>query len=787
MAPCFALFWLWASLASATTIAAPVGGRGVTMPDGRVVCATPTGWSVSADGRTLTPPALTASTSPPAASAPSIAPPAASTTAPTARAAAPAASSVTVVVAASTSACATSKETATFLALAALPSLDEDTITAYVDERRIEAVGTHLAGATLRWSAAGASGVDVCDLPTQEGTGSEPPTERCSWQIGSGLPADAGRIALQLRPRGVPDDPTTYLFDREGARIGADGLAVHVARVVIAPPITNDGSVDTTGGQARIALRHPEAIATVDCGALACDVNGSALVVRASGSNAANVVAVVRLLPRVYVRRGGLLERTSEARLPVTRCPLTVASGAPLREATHVQAVLRLGGRCASDASALTFRAGGAAARVVRVERDKEASWIVLAVDRIDGAELTFEALRDDETLVAAATQTTAAPPTIRAVVRVDKLGVVDFVPSNTWAAVTIAASLTEAKVVLLDAPGAYDVQRTDAQVSIRAANGASGVTRLRFVIRRDGLPLGLDKVDLAELVEPVSRPLREANRPLPLVTGDAPLVEVICAEGGRDRRVAPGEPHHLPFDRRDGCRLVFHRERIDPSAGAQKLHLELDVSSLDGTPRADARVSKTVTLAHAATPRISYIKGAAARFDRISLRLSHAGDGAHYGAGALDDDAGLPEAQWRLVTGLARARLYATTAVPTGLYRVSDADHSGVLSLNFGVLARLTWLDGDGTEGFAALEGGVVGVGFVDKSATAQSLADVAAVMGVGIGVPIANRSSATEASVNLHAWLEYEPPRAVSGNGNPWGFVFGPSISIGNIGLDL
>jgi hypothetical protein len=92
------------------------------------------------------------------------------------------------------------------------------------------------------------------------------------------------------------------------------------------------------------------------------------------------------------------------------------------------------------------------------------------------------------------------------------------------------------------------------------------------------------------------------------------------------------------------------------------------------------------------------------------------------------------------------------------------------------------------------------MGVGLAnDTSAQGKSLTQVATVTGIGLSVPIANRSLATETSINLHAWLEYEisralgpdPGPAVPGGpaipNNPFGFVFGPSISIGNIGTNL
>src|SRR5439155_3721331 len=119
--------------------------------------------------------------------------------------------------------------------------------------------------------------------------------------------------------------------------------------------------------------------------------------------------------------------------------------------------------------------------------------------------------------------------------------------------------------------------------------------------------------------------------------------------------------------------------------------------------------------------------------------------------------------------------------AIPTVLYRVSEKKYSGILSLNFGVLGRLTWVDSTGNDGILALEAGVTGVGLapVDTSAEGQSLRQVATVTGLGIGVPIVNRALVTQASINLHAWFEYEISRTLGGEGSPFGFVFGPSIT--------
>ncbi len=111
------------------------------------------------------------------------------------------------------------------------------------------------------------------------------------------------------------------------------------------------------------------------------------------------------------------------------------------------------------------------------------------------------------------------------------------------------------------------------------------------------------------------------------------------------------------------------------------------------------------------------------------------------------------------------------------------------MLTLSFGVLSRLTWLDTDGHEGFLRLEAGIMAIGLAkdDTGDTGQSLTQVGAVCGLGISVPIANRASPTQASINLHGWLEESISASGTDPGRRDAFIFGPSISIGNVGTNL
>jgi hypothetical protein len=110
------------------------------------------------------------------------------------------------------------------------------------------------------------------------------------------------------------------------------------------------------------------------------------------------------------------------------------------------------------------------------------------------------------------------------------------------------------------------------------------------------------------------------------------------------------------------------------------------------------------------------------------------------------------------------------------------------VLSLNFGVISRLTWLDLEGHEGIVGLEGGVLVKSLgnsLSQNGQALSTVGVGLVLGVGLSVPIANRSSIAQASIDLHFWGEMDLASATSAG--RFAIVFGPSISIGNVGTNL
>jgi hypothetical protein len=603
------------------------------------------------------------------------------------------------------------------------------------DDAALELHGHHLAGAHIRWQHAGKTGDAQCDPEADD---------LCR------VPAESG---------------ATWTLDTSGYP-----SPVAIERTEIAMLVRPDAVIDTFSLGGTVPLRHPDLIASVDCAPAACVLDGDGLLVSNIPAGAASLVVHMRLQPHVVLRRGDVTETSPVIRVPIVRCPLAVVSGAPMRGIDMQNVVVQVGGRCARELARLRFQISGAP-----VERhDLGDGYVALRIHRTDADELSLAALSDagDGVIAQVRAATRAAPPVHVALELAHRP--IDFIPTNVAATATVTSADWDGTLALAPIEGVYAVEHA----AVRGLPSAGGIVALRVVLRRK-LPTG--DLDIATITEPLQRPLREATSFAPLF-GDHPLVELLCDAGNGPRAIIPGATAHIPFDHHDSCRLVLHRERLDPALGAQHLMLELDVTRVDGSPRSEARLVRRLRLAHDDSARTLFLRGAESRFDRYTVRLSQDDDDRTH-----EDD--LPSAQWSVITGRGHARIYATSAIPTGLYRVADRDHSGILTLNFGVLARATWLDSLGREGILCAEAGALTVGLAnDTSATGKSLTQIATVAGLGLSVPIANRALAAETSVNLHAWLELEPSRAFgAGSGNAWAFVFGPSITVGNLGADL
>jgi hypothetical protein len=661
---------------------------------------------------------------------------------------------------------------------AAPPELDAASTTLFVDQGRLELRGARLRGVRVDWRAGSRSGGDVCVAPTAAAK-----AEICGLSAPKDLPPD---VAFSWSPPAVAGAPAVAPAPLVLARIVVDHLLPATA------------AVDLSSGIGRLPITHADAVSSVDCAPARCETEDGAVLVRAVSGTATSLTLRFRLAPHHFVARGDAFDTVLTRAIPVVHCGAAIVSGPPLRRAEATRVVMRVDGRCGTDALSLRWTANGLAATVERTERTDAATFVQLAVGELAEAQVTVLATRPepDGSVVVAARADTREAPQPRATLELPGFGHISFIPTNREAELRAPRVGDHGRLVPLPIEGVYTVTAAGPALRVRGDESAGGFVSLRFGYRTDTLPAPFAGTDLAILTEAVQRPLREASVPIALgasLLGDAPLIELRCADrAGQERRIAPGALASIPFAQRDSCHLVIHRERLPPEDGTQDVTVDVAVTKLDDTARADAHVSERMILRAGERPRVFWIHGAQAPFDRFTVRVAHvvheevseAHDG---GAAALY--ANLAAAQWSIVIGQGHLRFYATAAFPTGLYRLTAP--SDVLTLNFGALSRLVWLNREGQEGLIGLELGAMGIGLAATPGFPRTLAVLA---GLGIGVPIGNRGDPSQASVNLHAWAAYElrdtyyiDQATRTQPASHWSFLFGPSITIGNVGTNL
>lgn len=704
-------------------------------------------------------------------------------------------SAIEVRTAESAAACAVSRDTSTWIATGAWPIIDPGSVTLWPDEGRLELRGHGLGGLQVAWRSGDESGVDACHMPETIAD-----SQRCTLSIGKGV---ATHVELIWLPAGARADNPGILHDNHGRATRPEERVLHPARTVLGRVLPTTTAVDLADGLGRIPLPHPEAVASVDCGLARCEISEDAVVVRGVPGQATGVTVKVRLAPHVLLQRGEVFETTATAVFSLTHCAVALISGAPFRDLDDTRVVVRMDARCAKAPRALRWTADGDPAEVLRVEKDKETYFLLLRVGRIEDDIVTIQASRPepDAPVLVLLTEKTRPAPLPHAALELPGYGAIDFVPRNRDALLRLPPVDEHTHLVAVTIPGAVQVHAAKTGFALRGEETGGGTVALRYGVRVDSVPAALQDQNLAILTDAVQRPLRDARLPVAL-TGSKErqaIVEFLCDDAsGKAVTIEPGKTPHVAFEQRDSCRIVIHAGRLQTEDGAQEINLEADVLGLDGSARSAAHVSQRMALRPGGADRVVWIHGVKAPFDRIAVRVQQQVDEFLL---SPDKDAKTQTnaAQWSVILGTGRFRFYATASFPTGLYRVNTP--TGLLSLNFGVLSRLAMLNEEGKEGLFGLELGAIGVGLVGNGNFPNYPPTLATVAGIGVSIPLGGAGQTTQASLNLHGWFVYEfrgefnyynspADAAALRNGHPashFAFVFGPSLSIGNVGTIL
>lgn len=760
-----ALLFTWVATA-APIKQVPEGGRAIPVVQKGIVCGPVAGgWSLSSDGRSIRPPSKEAGEF---------------------------ARTLDLKVAEEAEQCASSQEIVTVIATGAFPNIDAAGTTFFPDEGRIELKGQRLQDVPVAWSVpakseqeAAREGLDVCLNPS---SGSK---QECTVPLAPGLPTDA---ALYWVPPHGKRGPEVTTYDANGTLVAPESFQIRPGRVVLTRPLVQSSGVDLSKGPGRVVVSHPEAVASVDCAPARCELADGAIAIRnVPGGVEAQVTLRVRLVPRVLIARGDAFDAAVSVTLPVLACPLTAVEDTVLRDVAEPALVVRLGAACGHDPQGLLWTVNGERAEVGRVVKAPDGIYVLLRTEGTSARQITISAASSplERTVVASTTAKTLPLPYPRANLELPNHGSIDFIPTNRPALVQVAGSGAQGRFALHPIEGAYRVTTQDTSTFVRGDTTAGGFVALRFGYRVPSLPGELSTMDLALVDERVQRAVREASVP----TNVANLIEFVCTgQDGVDQSIGPSSPYRINYAKRHTCRVIIHRERLAPEEGSQEIVLRIDVTKPDGSTRAESHVEQRMLLRSGGEARVIPIQGNLGQFDRIMVQVAHVADESRYALSATDR-AGLPSAQWTAIVQGGLLRLYATGAVPAGLYRVTQP--SGQLTLNFGVLSRLVLLNDEGQERLVGIEIGLMGLGLIPQSSNIHFPPTLALVGGLGLRVPIG-----TGAAVGVQAWISHEfrgdITRDLKAGEDPnttdlrvpsskWSFMFGPSISIGNVGFNL
>ena len=321
--------------AFAETLQAAIDSKAFTLSDDRVACAPPGGgWLIepSSAGHALRPPRVGEAVG----------------------------SVVELKVAASLSACATAATTVELVATSHPPNIDPTSVVLQPDLGKLDVRGHRLAGIAVAWRSNTASGVDVCAAPKLESG-----IEHCTFDVGRGLPADPASDSLSLISAGGRAGSDGATFDADGKLISVESLLLRPARGVVSNVVPADASIDLSTGRGEVELTHPDAVASVDCGAEQCELTRNGLLVRSLSSNVGSVDVKFHLVSGVFVSKGAGFDAAPTAHLAVVHCPMSVPSGPVLKNTDDAAVVVRIEGRCASEVPSLRFVIGSEPAEII--------------------------------------------------------------------------------------------------------------------------------------------------------------------------------------------------------------------------------------------------------------------------------------------------------------------------------------------------------------------------------------------------------------------------------------
>jgi hypothetical protein len=349
----------------------------------------------------------------------------------------------------------------TLIAVGHWPDIDPSSVSFYSDEGRLEFKGMNVEQSQILWQSPSHSGQEACLAPTATGK-----FQQCAIPLDRKLPFDT---AFRWLPAYAKDGPDVTTFDSQGQRVDVASFKLRPARTIVGQIFAATESLDVSQGMGILPLVHPEAVATVDCGLARCELGEGGILVRGVPAQATQIAVTARLSPRFAISHADRTESSAAGTFTILRCPLTVVSGPPLRDADEPQILVKVAERCRSSARS-RWSIGSEPAEIVRTVHTSDGDYVLLRTEQLAGGSVTISATRADSVagVLGSVTTPTAPAPRPESTLELPGHGPIDFIPTNRDALWSVGG-VPHAKVLAAGASGRlHAAHREGSQPSTR-------------------------------------------------------------------------------------------------------------------------------------------------------------------------------------------------------------------------------------------------------------------------------------------------------------------------------
>ena len=610
------------------------------------------------------------------------------------------------------------------------------------------------------------------------------------------LSPSEGPLQVIAPPEGMPspDVPSVELWDKRGVPVPLDAFRIPISRFVLDRPPLREVPLDAWREQSEIPVTWPGAIAHLSCPNQQCRLSGDESWLLVTLPPAGDELKVeLTLRDAVYLRTPRGLTQQATLTLALAHCQVKPLLPVVLSGLADHHVPIQLAGNCPEDLSELSVETQPASeATVVSVGAHQRIDVSLGLVPR--GAQVLRLTLRAGPRRAVLGTATIPMSDSwtfTRAALYDKEVGEIDVVPTNRPVEVRVLAQDFRVS-------GDLNVEPLPGFYRVLESSGAGGVQRtlIEGVAQSGGsVPILVGYRPKEANLPPEAPPLvvfqalpgyqvREVSVPVELAPEKPQarrLLQIICHDSnGGEHLISQGQIVNLPHDARHACRLVIDKSVLSPENGPQRLRLTIAMTRPDTTP-APGSFSKTIQVRPGPGTESLWLDPTAPvqEFEHMRVTLAH-DDPGHFYLGSQDalSGAGFTAVSVELIFGNSHVRLYGSAAIPTGLYRI-NGPQAGALNFSAGALIRLAALDRRGMEFPFDMEFGIFGTGI-------SQTANLSFMFGPGLTVPILNPGQPAQASVGIHAWLEYAPtmPGPIR---DRFAVIFGPSVSVGDFGANF